>query len=244
MLRRAVRIVGCAFAALLSFGAPLGAQSLTDQRTIEDIRRALTRLPDYGVFDFLTMQYERGTVTLSGFVYQPSLKRDVISTTRRVARVDEVVDQIGELPHSPNDDRIRWHTFDLIYRDDSLARYGAGGGLSSFDDQINARPLPGMQPFGTYAIHIIVKGGRTLLVGVVDSEIDKRIAGLRAAEVPGTFGVDNQLVVATPIDRGAAADGSRGGRAQRGPPTLRAAAVPIPRLAESPSVPPSRLSFS
>ena len=197
MVKQTVRIVGFAFAALLSCGAPVGAQSLTDQRTIDDIRQALTRLHDYGVFDFLTMQYERGTVTLSGFVYRPSLKRDVISATRRVARVDEVVDQIGELPNSQNDDRIRWHTFDLIYRDDALARYGAGGGLTSFDDQVNSRQFPGMQPFGTYAIHIIVKGGRTLLVGVVDSEIDKRIAGVRAGEVPGSFGVDNQLVVAT-----------------------------------------------
>ena len=51
-------------------GAPLGAQSLTDQRTIEDIQKALVRLPYYGVFDFLTLQYERGTVTLSGFVYR------------------------------------------------------------------------------------------------------------------------------------------------------------------------------
>lgn len=197
MLRPAVRIVGFAFAALLSFGAPVGAQSLTDQRTIEDIQKALTRLHDYGVFDFLTMQYERGTVTLSGFVYRSGLKREVISATKRVARVDDVVDQIGELPNSSNDDRIRWHTFDLIYRDDALARYGAGGGLTSFDDQINSRQFPGMQPFGTYAIHIIVKGGRTVLAGVVDSEIDKRIAGVRANEVPGTFGVDNQLVVAT-----------------------------------------------
>ena len=197
MLPQGVRLVGLAFAVLLSVGAPLGAQSLTDQRTIEDIQKALGRLPYYGVFDFLTLQYERGTVTLSGFVYSPSLKQDVIRATKRVARVDDVVDQIGELPASPNDDRIRWQTFDLIYRDSALSRYAAGGGLSSFDHDVNAQRYFGTQPFGSYAIHIVVKGGRTLLVGVVDSEIDKRIAGVRANEVPGTFGVDNQLVVAT-----------------------------------------------
>ena len=57
------------------------------------------------------------------------------------------------------------------------------------------RRYPGMQPFGTYPIHIVVQGGRTLLLGVVDSEFDRTIAGLRAREVPGTFGVENELVV-------------------------------------------------
>lgn len=46
-----------------------------------------------------------------------------------------------------------------------------------------------------YPIHIIVKGGRTLLIGAVDSESDKTTAGFRAREVPGTFGVENELVV-------------------------------------------------
>lgn len=49
-----------------------------------------------------------------------------------------------------------------------------------------------MQPFG-YPIHIIVRGGRTTLVGVVDNPADKQIAGMRAREVPGVFAVDNQL---------------------------------------------------
>jgi osmotically-inducible protein OsmY len=53
-----------------------------------------------------------------------------------------------------------------------------------------------MQPFGNYPIHIIVNRGRTLLLGIVDSEFDKTLAGVRAREVPGTFGVDNELVVA------------------------------------------------
>jgi hyperosmotically inducible periplasmic protein len=57
------------------------------------------------------------------------------------------------------------------------------------------RQFPGMQPFGTYPIHIIVKGGRTTLMGVVDSEMDKRMAEIRAREVSGTFSVENELVV-------------------------------------------------
>jgi osmotically-inducible protein OsmY len=52
-----------------------------------------------------------------------------------------------------------------------------------------------MQPFGTYPIHIVVRNGRTLLVGTVDRASDKTVAGFRAREVPGTFGVVNELVV-------------------------------------------------
>ena len=52
-----------------------------------------------------------------------------------------------------------------------------------------------MQPFGTYPIHIIVKGGRTTLLGVVDSESDKTVAGFKAREVGQVLGVENELVV-------------------------------------------------
>jgi hyperosmotically inducible periplasmic protein len=172
-------------------------QSSEDERTIESIRDAVLRLPYYGVFDFLAFQFDKGTVTLSGFVYQPSLKREVVSAVKRVPRVDDVVDKIEELPVSQNDDRIRWRTFDRIYSDSSLSRYAPGGGLSRFDRRFNMPRFPGMQPFGTYPIHVIVRGGRTLLLGVVDSEFDKTLAGVRAREVPGTFGVENELVVAS-----------------------------------------------
>ena len=57
------------------------------------------------------------------------------------------------------------------------------------------RQFPGMQPFGTYPIHIIVKGGRTTLLGVVDSESDKTVAGFKAREVGQVLGVENELVV-------------------------------------------------
>ena len=55
--------------------------------------------------------------------------------------------------------------------------------------------FPGMEPLGDYPIHIIVKGGKITLLGVVDNESDKTVAGFRAREVPGSFGVENELVV-------------------------------------------------
>jgi len=51
--------------------------------------------------------------------------------------------------------------------------------------------LPVIKP-----IRIIVKNGRVTLEGVVDSQADKNIVGLRANGVPGAFSVTNNLVVA------------------------------------------------
>jgi hyperosmotically inducible protein len=40
-----------------------------------------------------------------------------------------------------------------------------------------------------------LKSGKITLLGVVDSEDDKNVAGMRARDVPGAFGVENELVV-------------------------------------------------
>ena len=53
-----------------------------------------------------------------------------------------------------------------------------------------------MQPVGVYPIHIIVKNGRTMLLGVVDNPADGQLAELRAREVTGVFDVENGLSVA------------------------------------------------
>ena len=55
--------------------------------------------------------------------------------------------------------------------------------------------FPGTEPAGDYPIHVIVKNGRVLLLGVVDSEGDKTMAAMKARQVPGLFAVDNDLVV-------------------------------------------------
>ena len=61
-----------------------------------------------------------------------------------------------------------------IYRTESLERYG-----------FQSHP----------SIRIIVKNGRVRLEGIVDSEADKTIAGLKAREIGGVFEVTNNLTV-------------------------------------------------
>jgi hyperosmotically inducible protein len=45
-------------------------------------------------------------------------------------------------------------------------------------------------------IHIVVDNGHVKLLGTVDSQMDKNMAGIRANGVSGVFSVDNDLTVA------------------------------------------------
>ena len=180
--------------------APAFAQeqtSLQAKETTLRVRRALERLPYYGVFDFLAFSVDRGTVTLMGYAYRPSLKSEVEQAVKRIPGIDEVANRIEILPASQNDDRIRWAAFYNIYTDDFLSRYAPGGptGARYALDQHIFSHFPGMQPFGNYPIQIIVKNGRIVLLGVVNNDADKTIAGVRARQVTGVFGVDNALAV-------------------------------------------------
>ena len=118
--------------------------------------------------------------------------------------MDEVQNTIEDLPPLPSDDEIRWNTYYAIYRDSFLSKYAPGGGLlwghrhafPSGMHRFTTGPFPDMEPAGDYPIHIIVKSGRITLLGVVDNETDKNVAGIKAGGVPGTFGtVENDLIV-------------------------------------------------
>jgi hypothetical protein len=179
------------------------ALSADSKSTVDEIRKELMQLPYYGVFDYLAFSYDKGTVTLVGYAYHPTLKQDAVRAVKRVSGVDQVIDKIEELPVSQFDDELRWKTYYAIYRDPFLSRYAPGGGVlwghrhpfgTGFHSFGGTR-FPGMEPLGDYPIHIIVKNGKITLLGVVDNESDKTVAGLRAREVPGAFGVENELVV-------------------------------------------------
>jgi hypothetical protein len=184
-------------------GRVIPAVAKAPASAVEGIRHELLQLPYYGVFDFLSFKYENGTVTLMGYASRPSLKTDAERAVRRVAGVETVNDQIEVLPVSINDDNVRWETYYAIYRDPFLSRYAPGGGLlwghrHEFPGRfmsLGPSRFPGTEPAGDYPIHIVVKNGRITLLGVVDNDSDKTVAGMRARGVSGSFGVDNELMV-------------------------------------------------
>ena len=173
-----------------------GSQSVSSKETARSVQRMLERLPYYGVFDYIVFRVDRGTVYLAGYSFEGRLKADAEMAAKRASGVDKVANKIEVLPASQNDDRIRWATFYRIYTDDFLSRYAPGGELGVLQEVRDERHFPGMQPVGTYAIHIIVKNGRTMLLGAVGSAADRQLAEVRAREVTGVFEVENGLTVA------------------------------------------------
>lgn len=178
--------------------SPVAAQDRTkDVR--EEIRHELLQLPYYGVFDFLAFKYDRGTAALMGYAYSPGLKHDAERAVKRVAGVDTVDNRIEQLPPSQIDDELRWKVYYSIYTDPFLSKYAPGGALlwghrHSFGG-FNGLWGNGFEPAGNYPIHIIVRGGRVTLMGVVDDPGDRTIAEMKARQVPGSFEVRNELVV-------------------------------------------------
>lgn len=148
--------------------------SAMQDRISREVRHELVMLPYYGVFDNLAYQVNGSTVTLLGEVTQPTLKSDAAGVVKHIEGVTNVVNNIRVLPLSSLDDRIRLATYRAIYSQPGLDRYA----------------LQAVPP-----IHIIVDNGHVTLVGVVASQSDKDMAGVRANGVSGVFSVNNQLRV-------------------------------------------------
>ena len=89
--------------------------------------------------------------------------------------VKNVVNEVRVDPLSPMDDRSRIQLFRTIYGFPTLSKYALDP----------AKP-----------IRISVQNGNVTLYGVVDSQMDKNVAGIRANSVPGIFKVTNDLTVA------------------------------------------------
>jgi hyperosmotically inducible protein len=148
---------------------------LTGGALAEKVRHELVMLPYYNVFDNLAYRVDGDTVTLYGEVTRPTLKSDAENVVKRIAGVTHLNNQIEVLPLSPFDNQVRRSVFRAIYSQASLSRYSLG-------------VVPG--------IHIIVRNGNVTLEGVVDSDMDRNIAGIRANGVFGVFSVTNNLQVA------------------------------------------------
>jgi hyperosmotically inducible protein len=191
-------VVGAGVSGVIVSTTGSSAQMVSAAETTHSVRRALERLPYYGVFDYMSFGIDRGTVTLTGYTYNGSLRSAAEIAAKRSSGVDEVANRLEVLPASQEDDRIRWVTFYKIYTDAFLSRYASGGEAGVRREIYEARRFPGMyQPLGLYSIHIVVRHGQTTLYGVVDSAADRQIAEVRAREVFGVFSVENEIVVAT-----------------------------------------------
>ena len=157
--------------------SPADTKAVTPaERVAKEVRHELIMLPYYGVFDNLAFKVDGTNVTLMGQVTNPTLKSDAYNVVKGIEGIGTVTNDIEVLPLSPNDNLIRRAVHRAIYNSPGLDKYGWGA-------------IP--------SIHIIVKNGNVTLLGFVNNQGDKNMAGIQANTVPGVFSVTNDLVVQT-----------------------------------------------
>src|ERR1017187_907214 len=184
-MRRFVRNRGALTLAAFLGVVPLQAQKSKDKggtavhsgasaqdRIPREVRHELVMLPYYGVFDNLAYRVDGSSVTLLGQVTRPALKNDAGNVVKGIEGVERVDNKIEVLPPSPIDDGIRRAEYGAIYGHPGLDRYA----------------MQAVPP-----IHIIVANGKVTLEGVVATQSDKDLAGIRANGVSGVFSVANNL---------------------------------------------------
>jgi hyperosmotically inducible protein len=132
----------------------------------------------YSIWDNINVKVNDGNVELLGQVSQPYKKADLQRLAQTVPGVRSVTNELEVLPLSNFDDQLRRQVARAIYRDPVLSRYA-----------IQAIP----------PIHIIVDNGHVTLEGVVNNEMEKNVAGIRANAAGLSFGkVVNNLRVENP----------------------------------------------
>jgi hyperosmotically inducible protein len=169
-------VVAVAGASLLSASTTNANTARTQERLEKQVRKELITLPFLTIFDNLNYRVDGETVYISGQTIRPVLKSDAGNRLRSIEGITKVVNEIEVLPLSPFDDRLRLVLARSIYGQPALNRYALGANPS---------------------IRIIVKNGNVTLEGVVDREMDKIIAGMRANGVANVFQVTNNLRIAT-----------------------------------------------
>lgn len=183
------RILGRAVmaAALLSTMAiagssgPGAAAPGSDEAVAQQVRHEIVMYPYYTIWDDINFRVDHGKVELTGEVNQPYKKWDLGKRVQSVAGVESVTNQLEVLPLSPMDDRLRLQVARAIYNYPALSRYRQG-------------VLP--------TIHIIVDNGQVTLTGVVATDFDKQVAGVRASTAGLSFGpINNNLRVEKPTKK-------------------------------------------
>jgi hyperosmotically inducible protein len=169
---RALALLGLTVVALLGTPARSSAQlSEIDRRLADMVVNSILTYAKYSIFDDVAFRIDNRNVVLEGRVTTPVKKTDI---EKRIAKIDgirSITNEIGVLPVSQIDQRLRSAVASAIYNHPSFWRYA---------EQANP------------PIHIIVEHQRITLTGVVDSQVDRMLA-YSLAQVGSNLGVENKL---------------------------------------------------
>ena len=154
------------------------AGPVSDADLAKQVRHEILMYSRYTIWDDVTFRVANGSVELLGEVSQPYKKSDLGKIVQGIPGVASLTNELKVLPLSNNDDRLRIQVARAIYGDAAFLRYVT-------------MPVP--------PIHIIVDNGHVTLTGVVNSALEKQIAGMRASSAGLSFGpVTNNLEVENP----------------------------------------------
>ena len=162
------------FVACLALGAPVATAQTAPHRDVAiayEVAAAVNDYAEFTIFDDVNIQVENGIVTLRGKVTMPYKRTAIEERASAVDGVREVSNQIGVLPVSSFDDKLRNQIARSIY------------GNSTFWDYAIMRNPP---------IHIVVERGHVTLTGVVRSDVEKMLARSLANQF-GAFSVTSKL---------------------------------------------------
>jgi osmotically-inducible protein OsmY len=169
---RALALVG--LTTVLLAGAPAASVAQVSDRELgEKIADSILTYGKFSIFDDVNISVENRHVTLTGRVTIPLKKQEIGSRVEKIDGVRGLTNDIGVLPVSQMDQRLRVAVARAIYDHPSFWRYA----------QLANPP-----------IHIIVEHQRVTLTGVVDSQVDKMLA-YSLAQVGGNLGIENKLRV-------------------------------------------------
>jgi hyperosmotically inducible periplasmic protein len=182
MKRNLLRMFPVTLAALVGIAAGATAPvPVKDADILSKAAKEIRMYTRYTIWDNVTVRAAGGEVELSGQVSQPFKKQDLQRIVHAIPGVTSVTNQLEVLPLSSFDDNLRLRVARAVYGTPALQRYA-----------IQAVP----------PIHIIVKNGQVTLEGVVNSELEKNVAGLRAAGAGLSLGpVVNNLRVENPAKK-------------------------------------------
>jgi len=173
------RISKLMLAAVLSVAGLAAAtpdvKAAPDQVLAQKVAHEVRMYSRYTIWDNVKVRVNDGNVELEGQVSQPFKRADLQRLAQRTPGVTSVTNRLEVLPTSFYDDELRIRVARAIYRDATLSRYA-----------IQAVP----------PIHIIVNNGHVTLEGVVNSQMEKTVAGIRASSAGLSLGqVVNNLRV-------------------------------------------------
>jgi len=167
-----------AFLFSVIFVSPLRATERTNYELFKLVQEQVIRYSFFTIFDDVSAEIaQNGHVVLTGHVLGAHKTKDITQRVKSVEGVTNVIDNIRVLPASQFDDQLRHQIARVIYNNPHFWSY-----------------LNRNNP----SIHIVVKRGHVTLTGVVDTEIDRTLAGTLATQFDA-FSVTNELRLHTEV---------------------------------------------